>query len=128
MGLLDGKIALVTGAGTGIGRETAILLAREGATAVVTRGRIAPLQDVVGVIEKAGGEAVARALDVASREAILQTVVWVKSNLGSIDILVNNAGSASKVLNPRFISADVERDGEHQFHRGVQSDPGRAGG
>jgi NADP-dependent 3-hydroxy acid dehydrogenase YdfG len=73
---------------------------------VVTGRRIEPLQGVVGAIEKAGGKAVAHALNVASREAILQTVAWVKSDLGSIDILVNNAGSASKVLNPRFISED----------------------
>ena len=104
MGLLDGKIALVTGAGTGIGRETAILLAQEGATVVMTGRRIAPLQEVVSVIEKAGGKAVARGLDVASRDAILETVAWVKGHVGSIDILVNNAGSASKVLNARFIS------------------------
>jgi len=106
MGLLDGKIALVTGAGTGIGRETAILLAREGATVVVTGRRIEPLHDVVAVIEKAGGKAVARALDVASRDAILEAAAWVKSNVGSIDILVNNAGSASKVLNARFIGEE----------------------
>jgi NADP-dependent 3-hydroxy acid dehydrogenase YdfG len=104
MGLLDGKIALVTGAGTGIGRETAILLAQEGATVVLTGRRIEPLHDVAAVIERAGGEALTRALDVASRDAILETVAWVKSNVGSIDILVNNAGSASKVLNARFIS------------------------
>src|ERR1700751_3510810 len=104
MGLLDGKIALVTGAGTGIGRETAILLAQEGATVVVTGRRIALLQDVVAVIDKAGGKAAARVLDVASRDAILEAVAWVKSNIGSIDILVNNAGSASKVLNARFLS------------------------
>jgi NADP-dependent 3-hydroxy acid dehydrogenase YdfG len=61
MDLLDGNIALVTGAATGIGRETAILLAQEGATVVVTGRRIAPLQDVVAVIEKADGKAVARA-------------------------------------------------------------------
>lgn len=66
MGLLEKKIALVTGAGTGIGRETAILLAEAGATVVLTGRRIAPLQDVVAVIEQAGGKAVARALDVAS--------------------------------------------------------------
>ncbi|MDA9500132.1 SDR family NAD(P)-dependent oxidoreductase [Bradyrhizobium sp. CCBAU 11357] len=104
MGLLDGKIALVTGAGTGIGRETAILLAQEGASVVLTGRRIAPLQEVVSVIEKAGGEAVARALDVASRDAILEAVAWIKDNVGAIDILVNNAGSASKVLNARFIT------------------------
>src|SRR5262245_50391894 len=104
MGLLDGKIALVTGAGTGIGRESAILLAREGATVVLTGRRIAPLQEVVAVIEKAGGQAIARALDVASRNEILETIASVKGDVGSIDILVNNAGSASKVPNPRFIS------------------------
>jgi len=104
MSLLDGKIALVTGAGTGIGRETAILLAQEGATVVVTGRRIEPLRDVVADIETAGGKAVACALDVASRDAILETVSWVRSNVGAVDILVNNAGSASKVLNARFIS------------------------
>ena len=104
MALLDGKIALVTGAGTGIGRETAILLAQEGATVVLTGRRIPPLQEVVAVIEKTGGKAVARALDVASRNEILQTVAWIKDNVGYIDILVNNAGSAGKVLNPRFIT------------------------
>src|SRR5207244_2338739 len=86
MGLLDGKIALVTGAGTGIGRETAILLAKEGATVVLTGRRIDPLRDVVAVIEKAGGKAVARALDVASRDAILETVGWVKRHVGAVDI------------------------------------------
>jgi NADP-dependent 3-hydroxy acid dehydrogenase YdfG len=104
MGQLDGRIALVTGAGTGIGRETAILLAQEGATVVLTGRRTAPLQDVAAVIEKAGGKALAHALDLASRDAILATVAWMKTNVGSIDILVNNAGSASKVLNARFIS------------------------
>lgn len=104
MGLLENKIALVTGAGTGIGREIAIVLAKEGATVVLTGRRIAPLQEAVATIDKAGGKAIARALDVASRDAILETVAWVKSNVGPIDILVNNAGSASKVLNARFLS------------------------
>ena len=104
MGLLDGKTALVTGAGTGIGRETAILLAQEGATVVLTGRRIDPLRDGVTLIEKAGGKAVARALDVASRDAIVETVAWAKRHVGPIDILVNNAGSASKVLNARFIT------------------------
>jgi NADP-dependent 3-hydroxy acid dehydrogenase YdfG len=104
MGLLDGKIALVTGAGTGIGRESAILLAQEGATVVLAGRRIDPLRNVVTLIEQAGGKAVAHALDVASRDAILETVAWVRRNVGAVDILVNNAGSASKVLNARFIT------------------------
>jgi NADP-dependent 3-hydroxy acid dehydrogenase YdfG len=103
MGLLDGKIALVTGAGTGIGRETAVLLAQEGATVIVTGRRIAPLRDVVAAIEKTRGKSVATALDVASRDAILETIARVKKSVGPIDILVNNAGSASTVLNARFI-------------------------
>lgn len=104
MGLIEKKIALVTGAGTGIGRETAILLAQEGAAVVLTGRRIAPLREVAAAIEKAGGKAVAHELDISSRDAILQAVAWVKSKLGSIDILVNNAGGASKVLNARFVS------------------------
>lgn len=104
MGLIDKRIALVTGAGTGIGRETAILLAQEGATVVLTGRRMAPLREVAAVIDKAGGNALARELDISSREAILEAVAWVKNNVGPIDILVNNAGSASKVLNARFIS------------------------
>jgi NADP-dependent 3-hydroxy acid dehydrogenase YdfG len=102
MGLIDGKVALVTGAGTGIGRESAILLAREGATVVLTGRRIGPLEDVAAEIKKQGGKAIARTLDIESRAAILEAM----SSVGAIDILVNNAGSASKVLNARFLSEE----------------------
>ena len=67
MGLIDGKVALVTGAGTGIGREAAILLAREGATVVLTGRRIEPLEDVAAEIKKQGGKAISRSLDIESR-------------------------------------------------------------
>jgi NADP-dependent 3-hydroxy acid dehydrogenase YdfG len=99
-------VALVTGAGTGIGRESAILLAREGATVVVTGRRIEPLEHVVAEIRAHGGKAISRSLDIASRDAILAAVAWVGANVGAIDILVNNAGSASKVLNARFIAEE----------------------
>ena len=104
MGLIDGKVALVTGAGTGIGRESAILLAREGATVILTGRRIGPLEEVVAEIKKQGGKAISRSLDIESRAAIFEAVAWVNAHVGAIDILVNNAGSASKVLNARFIS------------------------
>lgn len=104
MGLIDGKVALVTGAGTGIGRESALLLAREGATVVLTGRRLGPLEEVVAEIKKQGGKAISRSLDIESRAAIFEAVSWVGANIGAIDILVNNAGSASKVLNARFIS------------------------
>jgi NADP-dependent 3-hydroxy acid dehydrogenase YdfG len=104
MGLIDGKIALVTGAGTGIGRESAILLAREGAKVVLTGRRIGPLREVAAAIEKAGGNATAHSVDLASRAAILEMVASVRSSVGSVDILVNNAGSTGKVLNARFVS------------------------
>src|SRR6267154_912306 len=99
MGLIDGKVAIVTGAGTGIGRESAILLAREGATVVLTGRRIEPLEEVAAEIKQQGGKAISRPLDIESRAAILEAVSWVGTNVGATDILVNNAGSASKVLN-----------------------------
>ncbi|WP_320199538.1 SDR family oxidoreductase [Agrobacterium sp. rho-13.3] len=106
MGLLDGKIALVTGAGTGIGREAALLLAQDGATVILTGRRLAPLRDVSALIEKKRGKAFTYALDIESREEIFAAVEWVKNGIGPVDILVNNAGSASKVLNARFLGED----------------------
>lgn len=106
MGFLDGKIALVTGAGSGIGRETALLLAKDGATVVLTGRRLEPLREVAALIEQTHGKAFARSLDIASREEIFETVNWARNGIGAIDILVNNAGSASKVLNARFISEE----------------------
>lgn len=104
MGLLDGKIAFLTGAGTGIGREAALLLAKDGATVILTGRRLTPLREVAALIEKKKGKAFVRALDIESRDEILAAVKWVRDGIGPVDILVNNAGSASKVLNARFIS------------------------
>ncbi|MET0742326.1 MAG: SDR family NAD(P)-dependent oxidoreductase, partial [Microvirga sp.] len=106
MGSLDGKIALVTGAGTGIGRESAILLAREGARVIVTGRRPEPLREVVAAIESEGGNAFPRSLDITARDDIREAIAWTRGSVGPIDILVNNAGSASKVLNARFLSED----------------------
>jgi NADP-dependent 3-hydroxy acid dehydrogenase YdfG len=104
--VVRGQVACVTGAGSGIGRETAILLAREGATVVLVGRRKAALDEVAALIAHEGGKAMTRPLDIASRKAVFDDVGWVKRNIGTIGILVNNAGSASKVLNARFLSEE----------------------
>ncbi len=89
---LEGKVALVTGSGRGIGREVALQLAAYGAKVVVNDLDAAPAEDVVAEIREIGGEAVAcvgsvTAVDFADR--FVQTAV---KHFGAIDIIVNNAG------------------------------------
>ncbi len=114
-GLLQGKVAIVTGAGGGIGREHALALAREGAKVVVNDlgsdrhggGRGAELADgVVAEIRAAGGEAVASYDSVATREGADGLVWTALSKLGGLDVLVNNAG----ILRDRTIINMAEED------------------
>ena len=101
MGLLDGKVAIITGAGGGIGRQHALLFAKEGAKIVVNDlggeraggGKGSEMADaVVEEIKKAGGEAVANYDSVSTREGA-DGMLWSALNkFGKVDILVNNAG------------------------------------
>jgi NADP-dependent 3-hydroxy acid dehydrogenase YdfG len=95
MGQLDGQVAIVTGGGTGIGRETATRLAAEGARIVVAGRRKPPLDAVVAEIERAGGQAVARPADVSSLDEASALGEWTAQAYGRIDVLVNNAGHSS---------------------------------
>ena len=79
MGLIDGKVAIVTGGGTGIGRETALLLAREGATVVVVGRRNGPLDEVVAEIQTPGGKAMRRPLESRKRERSCEAVALGRS-------------------------------------------------
>jgi meso-butanediol dehydrogenase/(S,S)-butanediol dehydrogenase/diacetyl reductase len=91
MATLDGKVAIVTGAGSGIGRATAILFASEGARVVVFGRRPEPLADVVDAIAKAGGQATAVSGDVASESDVERLVAAATREHGGMDILVNSA-------------------------------------
>lgn len=91
-GSLDGQVALITGGGTGIGRATAELLARLGATVAVTGRRAELLQDTVAAIEAAGGRASAYPCDIREPEHVDALLDAVLADHGRIDLLVNNAG------------------------------------
>ncbi len=110
MGTLDGKTALITGAGTGIGRETALLLAGEGARVVLVGRRQHVLDEVAAVIEKAGGTAFTHSTHVENAGEVRELVAWTREVAGPVDILVNNAGGASKVLDVRWISEEEWND------------------
>lgn len=92
-GALDGKVALVTGAGKNIGRAIALTLARDGAT-VVANGRsdAAAIEAVAQEIRAAGGRAVAHLADVSQEAPVAAMAAEVAGSLGGVDILVCNAG------------------------------------
>jgi NAD(P)-dependent dehydrogenase (short-subunit alcohol dehydrogenase family) len=101
MGLLEGKVAIVTGGGRGIGREHALLLAREGAAVMVNdlggdgRGEghdLSPAQQVAEEIRAAGGQAEVNGGDVADWESAEALITQTVEAFGRLDILINNAG------------------------------------
>src|SRR5438477_3351125 len=101
MGLLDGRVAIVTGAGRGLGREEALALAADGAKVIVNDLGTSLAREgtdrtaaaaVVADIAATGGEAVASDDDVASWEGARRTVELAYSTWGRLDVLVNNAG------------------------------------
>ncbi|MES1990507.1 MAG: glucose 1-dehydrogenase [Pseudomonadota bacterium] len=89
---LTGKVALVTGATSGLGRRFALILAKAGASVAITGRRVDRLQDLKAEIEAMGRIALPVALDVTDTASITACVDAVEAALGSIDILVNNAG------------------------------------
>lgn len=91
--MFNKKVALVTGAGRGIGRETALQLARQNATVIVNyNGNKAAADETVRMITEAGGTAECMQCSVADYEAVEQMIKAIIEKYGSIDILVNNAG------------------------------------
>lgn len=90
---IKGKTALVTGAGKGIGKATAIALAKEGVNVGLLARTEADLKNVAAEIEQFGVKVAFATVDVSSREQVEKAVENVTSQLGSFDILINNAGT-----------------------------------
>ena len=91
MGALDGKVALVAGGGTGIGRATAERFAREGARVVIFGRRPERLGDVVSAIRGAGGSALAISGDVSVETDVARLVAAARTEWGGVDVMVNSA-------------------------------------
>ena len=107
--MLTGKIALVTGAARGIGKEIALTLASNGATVIVNyNGSKERAEAVVSVIKANGGEAEAMQCNVADFEASETMVKEILSKYGKVDILVNNAGITKDNLIMRMSEADYD--------------------
>jgi len=105
---LKNRVALVTGAGRGIGRAISLALAGEGAQVAVAARSTAELDEVVSNIASAGGQAIAFTADLSDRTMPSRLVTQVKEELGSVEILVNNAGVGSSA-NPKPV-ADFDDD------------------
>jgi len=109
MGLLEGRVSLVTGASRGIGRAIARALAAEGARVVLAARDVAKLAEAVAEIRSKGGAAEALALDVADRASVEAGVSGIVASHGRIDHLVNNAGVARDNLLLRMKDAEWQQ-------------------
>jgi 3-oxoacyl-[acyl-carrier protein] reductase len=89
---LENKVAIITGAGSGIGRETALLFAKEGAKVAITGRTADKLEEVCREIDENGGKAIFKIGDVSKREDMDDVVNTAMNEFGRIDILINNAG------------------------------------
>jgi NAD(P)-dependent dehydrogenase (short-subunit alcohol dehydrogenase family) len=106
---LDGRRALVTGAGTGIGRATALALAGAGASVAACGRRRQPLDETVAAIEAAGGSAWATTADLVDPAACEALAHEVLARDGGCDIVVHNAGFSSRIRSPLHTGADEWR-------------------
>jgi NAD(P)-dependent dehydrogenase (short-subunit alcohol dehydrogenase family) len=112
---LNGKVAVITGAGSGIGRATALRLAREGCAILVVDMNEVGAKETVLLVEQAGGKAAARRADVSKSGDVRAMFDFAQQAFGGFDILYNNAGVTTG--NPRWPDCS-----EEQWRRTVEID------
>ena len=98
MGKLDGKVAVITGSGRGIGKATAMLFAQEGASVVINDIDPGPAEEAVKEIQAKGGKAVASVTDIIKPEQAQKLMDTAVESFGKLDIVVNNAGITRDAL------------------------------
>ena len=113
--LLAEKVALITGAGNGIGRATAVRFAREGARLVLNDLDEEGLDGTRAAVEEAGGEVIVQVGSVSDRAAAQQMVDAAVESFGGLDILINNAGITRDGLTTRIKEGDVRQMSDEQW-------------
>jgi len=103
---LSGKVALVTGAGSGLGRQFALTLAEAGAMVVLAARRREKLEETAALVGEFGGQSLSRDLDVTDSLSVTSCIREIASEFGAPDILVNNAGIARQA----FLTEITEED------------------
>src|SRR4029078_1060302 len=112
---LSEKVSIITGAGQGIGRATALKFASEGAKVAVCDINVAAADDTASAVREAGGDAAAFYIDVTDKESIAKMVSGVMAKWGRIDTLVNNAGIVQ--------DAQFKKMNDEQFERVIDVKP-----
>src|SRR5690348_140176 len=111
-GLLDGRVCVVSGAGTGLGRATAVELAALGATVIGCGRRPEPIEETVKMIRDTGGTAEGEPMDIRDAEAVDALFDGVLDRHGRLDVLVNNAGgqflSPAEAITPKGFRTVIE--------------------
>ena len=106
MGVMDGKVSIITGAGTGIGKVAAVMFAEAGSHLVLAGRRQAPLDEVAELAREHGVEVEVRPTDLEDGDAAAELGKWSLERFGKVDILVNNAGHSSRVRSLRYVGPE----------------------
>lgn len=114
---LQGRLALVTGASSGLGRHFAAVLAQAGARVVVAGRRLERLESLVSELEQAGGQALAVAMDVTDSDSVVTALTTVENQFGPVEILINNAG----IGDPRPFLETTEADWDRMMDTNLKS-------